>query len=99
MPLEGLRWAEDMRTFDTREKDAWSWRVLIRQPDWLADDELGEAIESARSKGTDLEGKATRRVTARRPWILNLTVTRRVPAKTLHDELLRQPVARGRTGT
>lgn len=57
MPLEGLWWADDMRTFDTREKDAWSWRVLIRQPEWLTDAELEDAVAAARSKGADMEGK------------------------------------------
>ncbi len=35
LPLEGLWWADDLATFRTREKDRWSWRMLIRQPDWL----------------------------------------------------------------
>jgi hypothetical protein len=57
MPLEGLWWAEDMRTFQTREKDAWSWRMLIRQPDWLADVDIADAVAAARSKGADAEGR------------------------------------------
>jgi hypothetical protein len=57
MPLEGLWWAEDMRTFDTREKNAWSWRVLIRQPEWLTDADLDDAVATARAKGADADSK------------------------------------------
>jgi hypothetical protein len=57
MPLEGLWWADDMRTFDTREKDLWSWRMLIRQPDWVTDEELDDAVAAARAKGADVDGK------------------------------------------
>lgn len=32
MPLEGLWWAQEMDTFLTREKDAWSWTLMIMQP-------------------------------------------------------------------
>jgi len=56
LPLEGLWWAEDMTTFRTREKDRWSWRMLIRQPDWLDERILTAAIEQARAKGRDPGG-------------------------------------------
>jgi hypothetical protein len=56
MPLEGLWWAEDMATFRTREKERWSWRMLIRQPDWLTDPILAAAIEQAQRKGADAAG-------------------------------------------
>lgn len=57
MPLEGLWWADDMTTFGTREKDAWSWRMLIRQPDWLTDADLAAAVVAARTKGADADHK------------------------------------------
>jgi hypothetical protein len=47
MPLEGLWWAEDMATFRTREKDKWSWRMLIRQPGWLDDEVLTAGLAKA----------------------------------------------------
>jgi hypothetical protein len=56
LPLEGLWWADDMATFRTREKDRWSWRMLIRQPDWLDERTLAAAVDKARSKGRDPEG-------------------------------------------
>jgi hypothetical protein len=31
-PLEGLWWAEDLRTFQTGAKEGWSWTMMIRQP-------------------------------------------------------------------
>ena len=38
-PLEGLWWADDPRTFVTREKAAWKWTMLVSLPPWLADDD------------------------------------------------------------
>jgi hypothetical protein len=57
MPLEGLWWADDMTTFLTREKDRWSWRMLIRQPDWLDERTLATAVEQVHAKGRDPEGR------------------------------------------
>lgn len=42
MPLEGLWWAEDMNTFVSGDKSAWSWRMMIAQaglvtPQWVED--------------------------------------------------------------
>lgn len=34
-PLEGLWWADDMTTFVSRDKAAWSWTMMIMQPDWI----------------------------------------------------------------
>lgn len=51
LPLEGLWWAEDMTTFRTRDKDRWSWRMLIRQPAWLTDAMLTAAVDRAAAKG------------------------------------------------
>ncbi len=42
-PLEGLWWADDMTAFVSRDKAAWSWTMMIRQPDWMSDDELAAA--------------------------------------------------------
>jgi hypothetical protein len=56
MPLEGLWWSDDMTTFITRDKDRWSWRMLIRQPDWLDEQIMKAAVEGARAKGRDPDG-------------------------------------------
>jgi hypothetical protein len=32
-PLEGLWWADDMSTFISRQKDKWSWTMMIVIPD------------------------------------------------------------------
>jgi hypothetical protein len=53
LPLEGLWWADDMTAFRTGDKASWSWRVLVRQPDWLPDDLLKTAVEQAHGKGRD----------------------------------------------
>lgn len=36
MPLEALWWADDMRVFSTRDKDAWQWTLMIMQPDFIS---------------------------------------------------------------
>ncbi len=42
-PLEGLWWSDRPEVFTTRAKDAWQWRMLISQPDWISDDLIDEA--------------------------------------------------------
>ncbi|WP_255579310.1 GyrI-like domain-containing protein [Cryobacterium sp. PAMC25264] len=49
-PLEGLWYADDASVFSARDKDAWSWTMLISQPDWVSDAHIGEAIAAARAK-------------------------------------------------
>ncbi|RFU86570.1 hypothetical protein DY218_11675 [Streptomyces triticagri] len=49
-PLEGLWWADDPRTFVTRDKDAWQWRMLISQPDWITGEHIEEAVRTASAK-------------------------------------------------
>ncbi|MFN4273878.1 MAG: GyrI-like domain-containing protein [Aliihoeflea sp.] len=49
-PLEGLWWAEDMGTFLTRDKAAWSWIMMIMQPDWITPEMFSAAIEKAGKK-------------------------------------------------
>lgn len=50
MPLEGLWWAADMATFVSRQKDRWSWTMMILQPDWITDEMVADAIVSAKAK-------------------------------------------------
>lgn len=46
MPLEGLWWADDMAAFTARrDKSAWSWTLLVLQPDWI-DDALVDAARA-----------------------------------------------------
>jgi hypothetical protein len=52
-PLEGLWWADDMNTFITREKSAWKWRMMIRQPDWFT----GLQVSDARAAVIEKQGK------------------------------------------
>lgn len=49
-PLEGLWYADDASVFSARDKAAWSWTMLISQPDWVSDAAIGEAIVAARAK-------------------------------------------------
>lgn len=49
-PLEGLWWADDPTVFLTRNKDAWDWRMLIAQPEWITATMVDQARESALAK-------------------------------------------------
>jgi len=49
-PLEGLWWSDDPAVFVSRVKDAWQWRMLISQPDWISDDLIDEARQAALAK-------------------------------------------------
>lgn len=49
-PLEGLWWAEDMGAFVARDKGAWSWTMLIAQPDWIDEDAVADAVAEVQAK-------------------------------------------------
>lgn len=49
-PLEGLWWSDRPEVFATRAKEAWQWRMLISQPDWITDDLIDEAKQAALKK-------------------------------------------------
>ncbi len=49
-PLEGLWWVENMREFSLEHKDGWLWTVMIRQPEWVNEEHIGEAISEIRKK-------------------------------------------------
>jgi len=51
LPLEGQWWADEMAAFHTRDKASWSWRMMIRQPDWVGADVLSEVVRIAEKKG------------------------------------------------
>jgi len=51
-PLEGLWWAEDMKSFTSvRDKSQWDWTMMIMTPEWIR----VEMVESA--KGEVARGK------------------------------------------
>jgi hypothetical protein len=49
-PLEGLWWSDRPEVFITRAKDAWHWRMLISQPDWITEDHIEVARQAALAK-------------------------------------------------
>ncbi|MFC7245087.1 GyrI-like domain-containing protein [Catellatospora aurea] len=49
-PLEGLWRADDPRSFVIRDKQAWSWTMLISQPDWITEDMVRAAVVEAAKK-------------------------------------------------
>jgi len=46
MPLEGLWWVDDMRTFTVEDKAAWKWTMMIAQPDCVN----GGLVEKTRAQ-------------------------------------------------
>lgn len=50
LPLEGLWSAADLTAFVRRDKAAWTWTMVVRQPEWVGDAELSRARDSARAK-------------------------------------------------
>jgi hypothetical protein len=46
-PLEGLWWADDPRSFVTREKDSWHWTMMIMVPDFVTPDMFQAAAAKA----------------------------------------------------
>lgn len=49
-PLEGLWFADDPGAFTTRDKDRWRWTMMIRQPDWITEETLTDAMAAAGRK-------------------------------------------------
>ena len=49
-PLEGLWWAEDNTVFTARDKDAWSWKMMISLPEWITSQLLERAVSKVSSK-------------------------------------------------
>jgi hypothetical protein len=47
MPLEGLWWVPDMRDFSDKKKDEWYWTMMIRMPDFVENDDVETARETA----------------------------------------------------
>jgi len=53
-PLEGLWWADDMNDFTEGNRDKWKWTMMIRQPDWVNQDMINEAITITKDKKPEL---------------------------------------------
>ncbi|WP_404402921.1 GyrI-like domain-containing protein [Pelagibacterium halotolerans] len=49
-PLEGLWWSKDMAAFTAREKDKWSWTMMLMVPDWVGPRMIDDAITRTRKK-------------------------------------------------
>ena len=49
-PLEGLWWADDMSTFLSRDKEKWSWTMMIMVPDFVEAESVTAAIAAAGAK-------------------------------------------------
>lgn len=45
MPLEGLWWAEDMRTFSAQQKAKWHWQLMIMQPEFITKTQFSDGVQ------------------------------------------------------
>lgn len=55
-PLEGLWWADDPAAFTTRrDKNAWSWTLLLLVPDWLGAEHVDAARASVAAKKPEVD--------------------------------------------
>lgn len=49
-PLEGLWWVDNMKNFNTLDKNNWKWTVMIRQPDFITKSMIKKATEEVEKK-------------------------------------------------
>ena len=54
-PLEGLWWAKDMSTFESREKSKWSWTMMIMVPNEVSKVLVKVAIKNFQDKKPALD--------------------------------------------
>jgi hypothetical protein len=58
MPLEGLWWADDPRSFAAGDKTKWFWTAMIMQPDFITREQVESAIATVqRKKPTEMLAK------------------------------------------
>jgi len=50
MPLEGLWWVDNMENFSIEDKTNWNWTVMIRQPDFITESMVKDAINEVKEK-------------------------------------------------
>ncbi len=50
MPSEGLWWCDDMAEFNTENKDAWKWTLMIMQPQYVTEVLFNKALEQVEKK-------------------------------------------------
>ena len=50
LPLEAIWWSDDMSAFNTGNKDAWKWTLMIMQPDFITQKMVKEAMEEVKKK-------------------------------------------------
>ena len=64
-PLEGLWWSENPAKFAQLDKKDWLWTVMIRQPEWLTNNQLLEILHATAEK------KKSKVIAAIRPMLFN----------------------------
>jgi hypothetical protein len=51
--LEGLWWSSRKGDFLEQPVDSWNWKLLIRVPDFISDEDLKLAVEALKKKGRE----------------------------------------------
>lgn len=61
MPLEGLWWAKDAKTFTSaRDKSQWDFTLMIMQPEWITEDMFAAAMKKVGEKGSPISPSKVR---------------------------------------
>jgi hypothetical protein len=50
MPMEGLWWVPEMEDFSIEDKSSWNWTAMIRQPDFITQSMIDQAISEVKQK-------------------------------------------------
>ena len=50
MPMEGLWWVDKMEEFTVEDKSSWKWTAMIRQPDFISQRMIKDAIREVEEK-------------------------------------------------
>lgn len=49
-PLEGLWYADDMKSFEVGDKAAYKWTLMMMQPEWISEAMIADAIRQVEEK-------------------------------------------------
>jgi len=60
LPLEGLWWADDMKSFSVERKHEWKWTMMIGLPDLVTAEQAAEAILATTEKKDLVAGQWVR---------------------------------------
>jgi len=59
-PLEGLWWANDMKSFEARDKASWNWTMMIMVPAGITKGNAAQAVKAFREKKPEMDSSKLR---------------------------------------